>query len=667
MTTAAAAVQERVQLLQDRFPAFQFAITQNQQQVLELSLGNLQQSAVVGGVLAVAVLFLFIGQWRLSLLISISIPLSLLYSLLLFKLFDLSLNIISISGIALGTGMLIDNAIIALDVVYRKWKDEQLDLLQAATTGAAEVAAPMLSSVATTLSVFLPLLFLSGKAGALFYEQALAIAATLLASLFVALYVLPLGFIVMFRKASQKPASEPKLYRWFLQFFLWGKKSIGRWPVGYLGAPLLLLLLLGVFAFYKLQLSTLPPTTQKGVLASIRFAEPLSAELAAEKVAALMSAAPAHVLYEAETGRPQLQSQAKANFGAAAGQVQLFVQCATEAERMDVQKWLANTLNEAGAAVAFEAPPTAFTQLFADEQPLLQAKLYPLEADSARQKLLALLPQLPEWLPAKGLRQQQALVYHLKPDMLQRYQLSPQQVIQAIEYSSAAAAITRVQQLNQQVEVKMTSGQSGSYRFRSNTSSPALALEQLVRQGYEQVPEQLFADRLGRYMSLVWQAEKTLTKQKIFKAEAKTSALQQPLQARVQLSGSWYSTQSELRQLLYILAVAVLLLYFILAAQFESLWQPLVVLLTLLPALAGSLLLLWLAGASLNLLSGIGCVIMGGIMVNDAILKLDLLNRLYRSGITTSRSSSYSRPAAAQAYFDDDFYHHFGCRADTVR
>ena len=151
---------------------------------------------MLGIIMASMVLFLFIGGWRLPLLVVISIPLSLVLTLLCFYLIGISLNIISLSGLILGVGMIVDNAIIVIDNIRQKGEASDNNIVNAVK----EVFMPMLSSVLTTCSVFIPLIFLSGTAGALFYDQAMGISIALFCSLAVAALVVPVYYFLFCKR-----------------------------------------------------------------------------------------------------------------------------------------------------------------------------------------------------------------------------------------------------------------------------------------------------------------------------------------------------------------------------------------------------------------------------------------------------------------------------------
>ena len=135
-------------------------------------------------------MFFFLQDVKSPLIIGISIPISLIISVLFMYLFGLSINIISLSGLILGVGMMIDNAIIVIDNITQKLEAGN-NLIDACIKGTNEIITPLISSVLTTCSVFLPLLFLSGITGALFYDQALAVAIGLFSSLLVSILLIP--------------------------------------------------------------------------------------------------------------------------------------------------------------------------------------------------------------------------------------------------------------------------------------------------------------------------------------------------------------------------------------------------------------------------------------------------------------------------------------------
>ena len=155
------------------------------------SVAEVLNTAVMGGILAVIVLYLFLGNPRSTGIISLSIPLSVVATFFLMYVSDVSLNIMSLGGLALGIGMLVDNSIVVLESVQR-YRDEGLSALEATNTGASEVGKAVVASTMTTICVFVPIVFVEGIAGQLFRDQALTVTFSLVVSLLVALTLIPM-------------------------------------------------------------------------------------------------------------------------------------------------------------------------------------------------------------------------------------------------------------------------------------------------------------------------------------------------------------------------------------------------------------------------------------------------------------------------------------------
>src|SRR5690606_27341689 len=151
---------------------------------------NVRQSAVYGAVLAVLILLVFLRDLRATTVIALAIPFSVLATFALMYFSGTSLNLISFGGLALGIGMLVDNAIVILENIYRK-REEGLPARQAAVEGAQEVTGAIVAGTLTTIAVFAPVVFLAGFAGIFFAEMAMVVVFSLMCSLVVAVTLVP--------------------------------------------------------------------------------------------------------------------------------------------------------------------------------------------------------------------------------------------------------------------------------------------------------------------------------------------------------------------------------------------------------------------------------------------------------------------------------------------
>ena len=180
----------------------------DQSRFIESSIREVQQTAIVGGLLALAVLFLFLREWRSTIIIGVAIPISVVASFVPMYMRDVTLNIMSLGGLALGIGMLVDNSIVVLESVFR-CREEGDGLLEAAERGTKEVAGAVTASTLTTIAVFAPIVFVEGIAGQLFRDLALTVTFSLLASLLVALYLIPM---IVSRRGIMLAGEQPNFW-----------------------------------------------------------------------------------------------------------------------------------------------------------------------------------------------------------------------------------------------------------------------------------------------------------------------------------------------------------------------------------------------------------------------------------------------------------------------
>ena len=181
----ASAIKSQIQALQRKLPkSVKVAVQFDQSRFIEQSINEVKQSLLFGGLLAICVLWIFLRDFRLTAIITTAIPLSVVAAFIFMYRFDVSLNIMSLGGLTLGVGMLVDSAIVVLESIHRK-REQGLSVFQAAVEGTSEVGGAVTASVLTTIAVFIPIVFVEGIAGQLFRDQALTVTFSLMMSLIV--------------------------------------------------------------------------------------------------------------------------------------------------------------------------------------------------------------------------------------------------------------------------------------------------------------------------------------------------------------------------------------------------------------------------------------------------------------------------------------------------
>ncbi len=623
-------LKDALELFRDDYPQVDFELTQDQSNLLNAAISNLQTSLLFGGLFAFGVLFLFMKDYRLPIIIGVSLPSSLLISFLIFYFFNLSINIISLSGLALGIGMLIDNAIIVLDNITRK-RESGLPLFEACVEGVEEVMGALISSVLTTLAVFVPLVFLSGISGALFFDQAVAVAAILSVSLAVAFILLPMLYYLMFsRNKRADDGDEGPFFKKVLGMYEYGYQKItGNRKIAILLFAILIPAGLAISLFLRTE--GLPEIEKLDATLEIDWNEPISAVENKNRVSTLMgNLAGEYEQAEADVGVRQFLLFDGEN---SIQQSLLYFLFESVEAKLDGISKLQEFLNEnyPDAAFTLGDAPNAFDQLFNSSMPYYEVRWKDLAAKEPipDTKMDPWLSQFPteEWERGPGLQKEASVVFRLKADRLATYQVPVSAVQEQISKLFGSFTITDIRRFGEITPIRLKESDARFEDLLRNTrvyasDSTSYILGEFVSFDYEDHYKYVTADKGGIYQSVLVTEEEPQEQQSAFIKWGQEKNL------GVDIVGQYFKDRENIQQLISILMISVLLLYFILAAQFESFIQPLIVVFTLPLGIGGAFLILWLAGSSLNVMSAIGLVVMLGIMVNDAILKIDTINRL---------------------------------------
>ncbi len=621
------------------YPELKFNITRDQTQLLSYSMNNLEWNLVLGIIMASVVLFLFIGGWRLPLLVVISIPLSLILTLLCFYLMGISLNIISLSGLILGVGMIVDNAIIVIDNIRQKGKTTDDNIINAVK----EVFMPMLSSVLTTCSVFIPLIFLSGTAGALFYDQAMGISIALFCSLAVAALVVPVYYFLLCKKdKSQRSKDEcqiKKINIWLTCYYEKGMRFTLRHAKQMLvGFSICIVAIIILFPFLRKE--RMPEIAHDDALVTIDWNAGITPEENNRRMTELLKEV--KPLTETSTtmvgGQDFILSHTK---NITSSEAVCYIKCksaeelddATEKMQGYIEKHYPNAKIETGLAA------NIFDMIFSTEEPDLQVRLHRRDGGRPAVELTRMVTDsLRARFPQLGIQPvstETYMKYTSDAEQMAYYKVSYQQLYSRLKELLGNNSIYDINSGGESVPVVIGSNSRDAKVLLSNTIRNADGIEipisYLVREQRADDYKHLYASDEGEFSVInIDKAEDSEVKDVIAYV---TSLADKDKNGKLQASfvGSYFSSRSMIGELVMVLVVALLLLYFILAAQFESLVQPMIILVEVVVDVALVLFAMWLAGESLNIMSMIGMVVMCGIIINDSILKVDTINRLYRS------------------------------------
>lgn len=628
------------------YPEIEFAVTRDQTKLLDYSISNLTQNLVWGALLAFAVMFLFLRDFKSPLLIGVSIPASLIISLILFYLLDISINIISLSGLVLGLGMMVDNSIIVIDNITQH-RERGSPLVAACLAGTSEVFGPMLSSMLTSCAVFIPLIFLSGIAGTLFYDQAVAVAIGHFASLLVGVTLIPVYYKIIYTQGNKAghswlsrinmldyEALYEKGFRWVMRH----QKTV--WSIA------AAFLLAGISLYKTLPTSRLPPITTDEILLAVDWNQKINVEENQSRIQMLVATVRDYAIENTcLVGEQQYLLDRKSDAGPSESVIYIRTKHPADVARVKttIEEFVQDRYPD--AVVNFKEADNFFNLIFPESEPPLVAHLRP--ADDFGDRRNAILREtvgtIQRTLPDRQLDPisvRESVVFRADAARLMSYDIPVESLYRKLMVALNSHEVFLIKD-NQEFVPVVLGGKPKviseilSETYVANPKGNRYPVRELVREERQYDLKVITAGQGGEYFPVDLKAKDTEAPAVMEKVRA---ALTDNRFYEVDFSGSIFSNKELIKDLAVILLISLALLYFILAAQFESLQLPFIVLVEIPIGIAGAFLFLKLFGAGINLMSLIGIVVMSGIIINDSILKLDTTNKLMKEGYSLLRA-----------------------------
>ncbi len=661
----------------------------DQSRFIESAIDEVIGNAVVGGLLAMLVLYLFLKDAFSTAIVGVAIPVSIVATFFLMYRLGVSLNVMSLGGLALGVGMLVDNAIVVLEAIYRRREDGERDRVASASHGASEVGGAVVASTLTTVAVFLPVVFVEGIAAQLFRDQALTVSFSLLASLVVALTLIPM---LAARGPSGAAAGEvarpvtrsgrirravlvagPMLVLRWLRLGVGAtgrglvaasqpataafEQALRRLQTAYPGVldrafarpGLVLGAALGLFALSlagmaRLGLDLIPSFSQGEFSYQVELPEgtPLAVTDRALLPAQQALAAEAQVeSYSAVIGGAGLSLTATGTEGEnfAKLDVRMTPGTSAAAEEATIRRLRQGLAGLSGARVTFQRPSyfsfrtPVEVEVYADDLGALNRVAGELRDGLAR------LPGLVDVRSTAELGNPELQV-RFDREALARLGLELGQVATTVRQKVRGEVATRLTEGDREIDilVRAARGEQATVReverlivdhrngapvYLASVSgiSRELGPSEIRRIGQKRAAV-VSANLVGRSLGAVAADVRRLLRGHAF-----------PSDVVAQLSGQEEERLRSFASLLLALGLALFLVYLVMAAQFESLVQPFVILFTVPLGVVGAVLALLVCRQPVNVVVMIGLVMLGGIVVNNAIVLVDAVNQLRAEGL----------------------------------
>ena len=622
------------------YPTIDFHITQNQSFLLDAGINNLVQDLFCGGILTILILFLFLGNWAIPSLMSISIPLSLIITFIFFYLFNISFNIISLSGLTLGIGMLIDNSIVVIDNITRK-RRSGLNSLDSSIKGVNEMIAPVISQVLTTVAVYAPLILLSGLSGTLVYDQAIGLTISLGVSLLVAFILVPLLYKLFITESSKNIKEDTIFYKWIEKCYHKMIIHILKFKKKYFILTLIFMPI-GICLATKVPISALPNIEKKETLISVNWNASIDAQENLRRIHDLYKSIENNCLVvEADIGIQQFLFQQEDN---SIEQSEIYYACKNEKNKNQTDEFLIKWLkvNYPKATWKITDAPNAFTQLFNSTKPYFEARFKPLnknEIQNEKFKIQNIINNLMvnNYSLGAGLIFEPSISILLDYEKMSVYGINKSSIEEALKKQFGTYIVSEINRFGEIKKIKLKTDLNTIDIKLENTinsiNGSSYPLKYFITYSYDEQYKFITSDKTGQFKSIKID-NKLLNFPKLME---NISAIAIKNGFIVNYDGQYFENNNQIKELSYIFLIVLILLYFILTIQYEDLIQPLIVMLTIPIGISGGMILLWFTGGTLDVMAAIGFVVILGLIVDDPILKVETLIKLEKKHIAQGK------------------------------
>ncbi|MBW7933896.1 MAG: efflux RND transporter permease subunit [Gemmatimonadaceae bacterium] len=636
--------------LQQEFPDLTMTLVAAQANFVVDALGNLSQEIVYGGVLSLLVILLFLRDWRGSLAIGLMVPLSVLVALVLLQLLHVSVNVLSLGGLALGVGLLVDNAIVVAEATGRK-REEGLALRPATIAATEEVSAPLIAGTLTTLLVFGPIIFVKGLAAALFRDLSLSVVTSVGASLVLALTLMPVMLVGRPRDSiAAPPRAHSAVYErlsrwgawwagWYEHGVVWSLRNTRRVFLVSLGV-----LALTVVAIWRLPKEILPQVDEGLVVAALSLPEGTAIEETARQVARIERTAAslgASKVYARAGIATDEEVLAGADPGTSAT-AQLLIRVPNGQSAAHFADALRRALPDlAKGHLALDlAGQSEFGSLIGREGRLVRVEVSARTlaesqawADSARTRVQG-IGSLTDVRDAYA-STQPIVEITLERARIAERGISIVAVQRALQGALGGVPASELRETDRRTPIAVRYAGLANEDLETALATPVngVPVGELVRWRETRAPLEVV--RIDRRPVTLVEAQVAAggTARATRDVTRAIAPLVLPAGTSMKVAGADTERRRTTDQLLLVGMLSAALMFLVLAGEFASFTIPMVVMLTVPLAAAGGFLFLWATGQSINAVSMIGIIVMIGMADNEAVVKLDAIRRFREKGL----------------------------------
>ena len=645
--------------LEERYDGTKIATLMNQGSYIDIIINSILSSMVIGAALAIIILALFLKDVKPTIVVAISIPLSVMFAIVLMYFTNISLNMMTLSGLALGIGMLVDNSVVVIENIYRL-RSRGVSAPRAAVQGTKQVAGAIIASTLTTVCVFLPLVFTSGMIRELLLPLGLSIGYCLMASLIVALTVVPASASTLLSR------SKPKTHPWFDKVLhVYGKFL--NWCLDRKWVPLtaaVTLLAVTIYAVVTMGIVLLPEMNGTQVSVTLKTPEGLTREesyqMADDAMDVLLSVDGVDNVgvMDGSSGGGMLGGLSLGG-GNTYGSYTFYIVLPDDTSSTEVNRIIGD-INEAGSGLDGELTATAggVDDMTAMLGSGLSVKIYGDDLDTLldlSEKVAQIVETVPGYTEIKSAASEGDPTYHLQidRDLAMEKGLTVAQIYMAIsEKMTITSGSTNVTLNGVNMSVSVTNPNAAlkvedlmdltlttnTMDSSGNPVSGTCKLSDVAKLVESEAVDTVNRENQSRYVTVSAGVAEgynatLLSRELSGLLDDFSDSGVVPYGYRVVLEGESSVVNDMVSQMALLILLGVLFIYLVMVAQFQSLLSPFIVLFTVPLAFTGGMLGLIIAGQQLSLLSLMGFAVLMGTIVNNGIVFVDYVNQLRIGGM----------------------------------
>ncbi len=658
------------QELEEQYDGLHVVVLSNQGNYITIIVKSILSSMVIGAALAIIVLALFLRDVKPTLVVGFSIPLSVLFAVVLMYFTGMDLNVMTLAGLSLGIGMLVDNSIVVIENIYRL-RGRGVPAARAAVQGAKQVGMSVVASTLTSVCVFLPVVFSSSIVKSLMQPMSLCIGYCLMASLIVALTVVPAAASTVLKKA------EPKQLKWFDKIQNKYAKSL-EWCFRHRALPLLAAVVLLAFCgwrVFSMGVELLPTITSNEAIVTLSTTKDLSKEdsyaIAGKAVEAMLEVD--HVEEVGITTDTRVAGMDIGQLGLPTAITDL-LNAANSYGTYQVNVMLDESLSSSEIETARQALEDALSgiedctakveisgmqELTSQLASGLSVKIYGADAETLSQlseKVVDIVNDTEGFANAtNGLGSGDATInLHIDRDKVRSYGLTVAQVYQQIaaKLTTTTTAQTPVTVDGSTMSVQISNNldpvtkenmmditfETTVMSADGTTSTGTCTLADMATWDTGSAPDSITSEDQTQYVSVTadtLDGYNTTVQARVLEKKLNEFALsdEMPEGCSFSMGGESDSVNFMVNEMVQWLSLALPFVYLVMVAQFQSLLSPFIVLFTIPLAFTGGLLGMLFTGQQLTMISLMGFIVLMGTVVNNGIVFVDYANQLRLGGM----------------------------------